>query len=248
MFDSVYVLGTRLDRVTLQEAANHIERLAREEHFSLVVTANPEIIMQARRDATLQAVLQEAALSVADGIGVVWAASVLGGPVPERVPGIDLMAAVLERAARHRLRVYLLGTRPGTIERAAENIARQYPGVDVCGCHHGYFSPQEAPGVVRAIGEASPELLFVGMGVPREQKFLHRWRHELGPVTAMGVGGSFDVLSGEQQRAPLWMQRMGGEWLYRLVSQPGRLPRQATRLPAFVLAVLAARLHGESAR
>jgi len=236
------VLGTRLDRLTLTEAAERVIGLTEHGRFSLVVTTNPEMIMQARYDPELRAILDEAALSVADGVGVVWASRFLGCPVPERVAGIDLMDAVLSRAAEDGLGVYLLGTRQHTIERAASAVVRAHPGLRLVGYHHGYFGDDEAPRIIESIRNVGPDLLFSGMGVPRDQKLLYRWRERLGPLTAMGVGGSFDVIAGEKRRAPAWVRRLHGEWLYRVLTEPSRLPRQATRLPAFVASVFAERL------
>lgn len=204
----------------------------------LVVTVNPEILLAAARDPLLARVLTEADLVVPDGIGVVWASRLLGRPLPERVPGIDLMQRLLAEAAARGLGVYLLGARPEVIAAAAAEARRRFPGLRLLGYRDGYFGPEEEARVAAAVREAAPDLLFAGMGAERELKWLYRHRERLGAAVAMGVGGSFDVLSGRLRRAPPWMRRYGLEWLYRLWQEPSRWRRQLA-LPRFALRVLA---------
>lgn len=203
----------------------------------LVLTPNPEIIFAAQRDDELRSILSEADLAVPDGAGVVWAARLLRKPVKERVAGIDLMNRLLEAGSRLGWRVYFLGTRQDILDRAVERLKAAFPGLVVVGSHHGYFTPNEERRVVERIHMAKPDMLFVGMGAPREQRFLWKWRDELGAAVAMGVGGSFDVLGGAVRRAPIWMRRVHLEWLFRLIQQPSRW-RRMLALPRFALAVL----------
>lgn len=243
------ILGAPVDRVSLDEAVSRIEALAagaaaagageRPGPARLVVTANPEILFAARTDPELAAILEGADLVVADGVGVVWAARRLGRPVPGRVPGIDLMHRLLARSAARGRRVFFLGARPGVAERAAAAAREGCPGLEVAGVHHGYFGPEEEAAVAAAVRAARPDLLFTGMGAPRDQKWVWRHREALGPVVAVGVGGSFDVLAGAARRAPRWMQHLGLEWLYRLARQPSRW-RRMLALPRFAWAVLRA--------
>lgn len=243
----VEILGVAVDRVSMDEAVARIEALiagfaaegreGRKGLTRLVVTANPEILFAAWKDRELAGVLAGADLVVADGVGVVWAARRLGRPVPERVPGIDLMHRLLARSAARGYRVFFLGARPGVAARAAAAARERYPGLEVAGVHHGYFRPGEAAAVAAAVGAARPDLLFTGMGAPRDQKWVWRHRESLGAAVAVGVGGSFDVLAGTARRAPRWMQHLGLEWLYRLLRQPSRWRRMRV-LPRFAWAVL----------
>lgn len=203
----------------------------------LVVTLNPEIAMAAQRDPALRLAVEAADLVVADGIGLVWAAALLGRPLPGRVPGIELLEALLADAARLGLRVFFLGARPEVVAEAARRAAARFPGLPLVGHHHGYFRPAEEEAVVAAVRAAAPDLLFVGMGAERELKWTFRHRERLGARVAMGVGGSFDVLSGRLRRAPRWVRRVHLEWLYRLLQEPWRWRRQAV-LPRFALRVL----------
>lgn len=215
---------------------------------ALVLTPNPELIMQARRDPELLSVARTAALALPDGVGVVWAARHLGQPCPARVPGVEFMAALLDRAAALGRSVFFLGARPEVVAAAAEAAVARFPGLRVAGVSDGYFGPQGELDVVHRVADSGAEVLFVGMGVPAQERFLHRHRGHFGAVRlAMAVGGSFDVLSGLTRRAPLPVRRAGLEWLWRLASQPRRWRRQLA-LPRFVLAVLREGAEGGSRR
>lgn len=187
----------------------------------LVVTANPIMVMTARRDPEFMEILEKADLLVPDGVGVLWAARKMGASLPERVTGVDLTEYLLER--RPAPRIYLLGGKPGVADRAYRNIEKRTPGARICGTHHGYFSRQEEPAVVEAIRAARPDVILVGMGTPRQEKFIFANRGTLGAKVAIGVGGVLDILAGESKRAPEVFQRAGLEWLYRLATEPKRL-------------------------
>lgn len=238
--DRVDVLGIPVDRVTMDEAVARVEVFlrdhVRDERSRLVMTPNPEIIHAARHDRELKAALQGADLSLPDGTGVVWASRRLGRPAPGRVTGVDLLDRLLALSADKGYRVFFLGTRPGVLDRAVDSARERYRGLQVAGSHHGYFSPAEEAAVVAAVRAARPDLLFVGMGAPRDQRWLWRHRDVLGVPVAMGVGGSFDVLAGVVPRAPGWVRAANVEWLYRLARQPRRWRRMLV-LPRFAWAV-----------
>lgn len=240
----VQVLGLPVDAVDLPGAVEAVLGLlgagagaGRAAVARLVVTLNPEIAMAAARDALLRQAVEAADLVVADGIGIVWAARVLGQPLPGRVPGIELMEALLGEAARRGLRVYFLGARPEVVSEAARRARDRFPGLELVGYHHGYFPLEEDEPVLAAVRAAAPDLLFAGMGAERELTWLYRRRAHLGARVAMGVGGSFDVLSGRLRRAPRWVRGLHLEWLYRLLQEPARWRRQRV-LPAFAARVL----------
>lgn len=242
------VLGTPIDAVTMAQTVAAARRFVAARRPAHIVTANPELVMRARRDDAVRGMLAEADLVVADGIGIVGAASILGAPVPERVPGIELMQALLTEGVNHSWRVYLLGGAPGVAQRAAEQIERNWPGVVVVGARDGYFDTDEELAVARDIIGTAPDIVFVGMGAPRQELFIARQREGLSediqardsqwniPV-AIGVGGSIDVLAGRVRRAPAVWQKLGLEWLYRLLREPSRVGR-ALVLPRFALLVL----------
>ncbi len=232
----VTVLGVPVDRVTMDQAVRVVEGFiaayAADGRPRLVLTPNPEIIYAAQHDGALLEILRNADLAVPDGVGVVWAARVLGTPLPERVTGIDLLERLLALSAQRGYRVYFLGARPEVLPKAVDAARRRFPGLQVAGSHHGYFTPADEQAVVDDIKKARPDLLFVGMGAPRDQKWLWRHREELGVPVSMGVGGSFDVLAGATRRAPQWVRDARLEWFFRLIQQPRRW-RRMLALPRF---------------
>ena len=237
----VEILGVGFDPVDLDGAAARIVGLVEAGRPSLVITANTEMVMTARHAEDLARLLADAALVVADGVGVVWASRYLRRPLPARVPGIELAERLLAEAARRRWRVYLLGGRPGTAEEAASNLRARYSGLAIVGSAHGYFAPADEAGVVEAIRAAQPALLLSGLGTPRQERWLARQLGALGVPVAMGVGGSLDVWAGRAQRAPRALQTLGLEWLYRLACEPRRLRRQLT-IPHFMGVIIVGRV------
>ena len=231
------VLGYPLDAVTLPEAVDWVLDRAQSGAKvppALVVTLNPEIVVQATQDPALARALQAADLSVADGVGVAWAARRAGVNLPGRVPGVDLATEAM-RAGAADLSVYFLGARPGVAERAAQE-ARQRYGIVVAGSHHGYFDKSDAVEVIDMVSRAGPDLLLAGLGEGQE-RFLHEHRETLGAAVLIGVGGTLDVLAGEVKRMPAWTTRLGVEWLFRVLLDRrrwGRLPR-LFRFAALVL-------------
>jgi len=239
----VVLLGAPVDAVTLNEAVERVAAFVREGGVHQVVTLNPEYLYRALREPHLLDIVRRAALVTADGVGIVWAARVLGRPVPERVTGIDLLLALAARAAREGWRVFLCGALPGVAEAAAAGLAARFPGIRVVGTHHGYFAPEEEPALVERIRAARPDILFVALGAPKQEAWIARNLATLQVPVAMGVGGSFDVLAGRVKRAPAYLRRLHLEWLGRLVYEPRRWRRMLV-LPKFVGMVLAERLRG----
>ncbi|HEX7003417.1 MAG TPA: WecB/TagA/CpsF family glycosyltransferase [Trueperaceae bacterium] len=210
--DTVPVLGYRIARLDLEKAARWIVEAAQEtDRPRLIVTLNPEIVVRAASDGSLRATLENADLTVADGVGLLWAARRQGQTLPGRVPGIDLVCRAMEMGGES-LRVFFLGSKPGVALRAAEN-ARQRWGVEVAGARNGYFEEPEE--VVAQVGETRPHLLLAGLGEGQEQ-FLDRYRSELGARVMVGVGGTLDVLAGEARRTPQWTRRFNLEWAWRV--------------------------------
>ena len=230
------VLGVSYDGLTMDQAVDRALALMAERRSACVCTPNPEIVWECRKNAALRAAVAGADMTLADGVGIVWASRVLGCPVPERVTGYDFLLALLGRMEG---RAYLLGGRPGVGEAAAAAIAGQFPRVQICGCRDGYFDDNEA--VLADIRAAAPDLLMVCMGSPRQEIWMAENRQKLQVGLMAGLGGCLDVLSGRLKRAPEAWIRWKLEWLYRLLQQPGRIGRQM-RLPAFALAVLARRI------
>lgn len=238
MSDSTWVLGVRVDNVTEEEALARIAAFVAEGGPHQVVTVNPEFVVVARDTPAFRAVLNGADLALADGVGLLWASRLLGQPLRARLPGVDMVVRICERAAALGQRVYLLGGGEGVAAAAAQRLQRLVPGLKVAGWYAGSPRDEEAPEIVARIRAAAPQVLFVAFGAPAQELWIARHGRELGVPVMMGVGGSFDYLSGRVARAPRWMRRLGLEWLFRLVRQPWRLRRQITRLPRFALLAL----------
>lgn len=241
--DRFRLLGVAVDRLTVAEAANRVEALIAAGGVGQVVTVNPEFVMAARRHRQFRRVLNQAALAVADGIGIVLAARILGDCLPERVGGIDLVEAVAERCAGSGRRLFLLGGAPGVAEAAAEALRVRFPALVVAGTYAGSPEPRDFPAIRARIHAARPDLLLVAFGAPAQDLWIARHQGELAVPAAMGVGGAFDFLAGRIRRAPRWMQRLGLEWFYRLALQPWRW-RRMLALPRFGAMVVALRLAG----
>ncbi|MBE3596965.1 MAG: WecB/TagA/CpsF family glycosyltransferase [Hydrogenibacillus sp.] len=232
-----HAVAKRLNGV---ERLNRVESAPSDEQPLFIVTANAEIVMRARRDAGYRRILHEADVIVPDGIGVVLAARLLGRRIPERIAGIDLMQALIARAEAEEWRVFFLGARPEVLPRAIAGVQKRHPKLIIDG-HHGYFGPEQEAAILQRIAAFRPALLFVGLGVPKQEQWIVRHRAHLPAVLAMGVGGSFDVLGGAVRRAPLPWRRLGLEWLWRLKEEPWRARRMAA-LPRFALLAVAVRL------
>ncbi len=240
----VRILNAHFDPLTLPQTVDAVFNLVGSGKRGWLCTVNVAILMMMRKDARLQSFVDRAALVVADGQPLVWCAPWLGQPLPERVTGVDLVDALCERAAKDGARVYLLGAKGETVAAAAQRLRERHTGLHV-EYADGYFAKDEAAARADRIRASGADILFVGMGVPRQENFLEEQWERLGVGMAIGVGGSFDVLAGLRSRAPAWVQEAGMEWLFRLVQEPRRLfARYLTTNSLFVLLLLRALVKG----
>lgn len=235
------IFGIPVNALTYQDAVDWVAESVAAGKRSWILAINPEKIMKALSDEKLRQLLLQADLFIPDGIGVLWAGKVLGKPFPQRVTGVDIVVLLVKEAATRGWRIFLLGAPPGVSQEVADGWQLKYPGLQVAGHFHGYYQAEEEGQVVLKIRAAAPDLLFVAMGSPRQEQFIVKNRDELGVPVCMGVGGSFDVLSGRKKRAPVWMQKTGLEWSYRLLLEPRRILRMSA-LPKFVVLVLRRKL------
>lgn len=240
MDKGVEILGYKVAPFTMEDVLTSIYRLIGEKRGQ-IVTANAEILYAAKFDRRLSEVVHRAELVIADGMGVVWASRILGDPVPERVGGYDVLHALCKAAPDKGIRVFLLGGDHRVADMAAVRLQQLYPGLDVAGTCHGFFKEDESESVIEHITMQRPDFIFVALGL-RGEYWIAEHKDEL-PCPAMQVGGSFDILAGRAERAPLWMQKRGLEWAFRLYKEPRRFKRMLA-LPKFMWTVILERLTG----
>lgn len=237
--EEIEMFDVHLDPLTMEEALERATSFIRDGTPHLIVTSDTSAIVRAQEDEELRTIINQADLATMDGQGVVLCARLLNFPVGTRVPGVDMMMRLCEICAQLDQPIALLGALPGVAEEAARRLEQRYPGLQVVYHHDGYFTPEEEPEIVAAIREARPAVLFVAMGIPKQEKWIHRHMDELQVPVCMGVGGSLDVIAGRVKRAPEWMQRWGLEWLYRTALEPRRLPRLAALPRLFFMSLRA---------
>lgn len=239
MFESCQILNVRVHRVTLAAVCAQMEAFIRSGRPHQIVTVNMDFIRLAREDPAFCAAVNGADLVVPDGVPVLWAARLLRRPLGERVTGVDLVEQGAALAAARGYRVFLLGAAPGVADAAAAVLIRRYPGLCIAGTYAppiGPFSAEENARMVAAVRAARPHLLFVAFGAPRQELWIRAHLDELEVPVCVGVGGTFNFLSGAIPRAPVWMRRAGLEWAHRLAQEPGRLWRRylVHDLPVFL--------------
>lgn len=241
--DTLSLLGMRVDRPTMQEALTRIERFVAEGGPHHIVTADASMIVTAHDDPEFRALVDRADLVTPDGIGILWASRRLGTPIRHKVSGVDLAARCVALSAEKGWRIFFFGAAPGVAEAAAKKMGERYPGALIVGWRDGFFRPEEEEKVADEIAWTRPDIVLVALGIPKQEKFIARHRDRLGAKVLIGVGGTLDVFSGTVRRAPVWMQKAGLEWFYRLTSDPrqfrNRLKKQRL-LPRFVAMALRA--------
>ena len=236
--ERVTILDIPVDKLTYDQLLDHITQyIDRADRLYHLCTVNPEFVMIAQLDAIFRHILQRADLCLADGVGLLYASRYLGNPLTVRVTGSDGVPRIAERAAQQGWRLYLLGAGEGIAEQAAHALQLRHPSLQIVGTYSGSPSPSEEDAIVERINATDADILFVAYGAPNQDKWIARNAPRLKVKVAMGVGGTFDYLSGHAKLAPNWIRLIGFEWLYRLILQPSRLRRQL-RLPRFVWAVL----------
>jgi N-acetylglucosaminyldiphosphoundecaprenol N-acetyl-beta-D-mannosaminyltransferase len=228
-------MGIGYDNLTLSEAIDKSLELIKEGRAAYLVTPNPEIVWDSRTNEALREAINQADMVTADGIGIIYAAKILGTPLKERVTGYDLATALMERLSRTGGSVFFFGAKPGVAERAAENVLKMFPGLNICGTNDGYFTDDKP--IVDKINAASPDLLLVCLGGVKQELWMQKHRGKLSVGLMMGIGGVLDHYAGDMKRASdIWI-RLNLEWLQRLITHPSRIKRMI-KLPKFLLAVI----------
>ncbi|MHB9036091.1 MAG: WecB/TagA/CpsF family glycosyltransferase [Armatimonadota bacterium] len=241
---SITLLGVKVSRVDSAQTLEAIEGFIASGTAHMIVTADASMIVRAQDDVELREIINEADLVTPDGSGIIKGAKILGTPLLERVSGVDLAREMCRMSAEQGFSIFFLGAEPGIADAAAENLSKTYPGMKIAGTHDGYFTPNRDAEVASLVKASGAQALLVAMGIPRQEKFIRKYMHEMGVCVAMGVGGSFDVFSGKVKRAPKWYQDHGLEWAYRLANDPSKISKVSV-LPKFLIMVYRERLFGK---
>ncbi|MGI9516717.1 MAG: WecB/TagA/CpsF family glycosyltransferase [Pirellulaceae bacterium] len=230
------LFGIRIDALDMDQAVDRLLQWTDQPAGGCryVVTPNVDHAVLLRDDDALRSAYDEADLVLADGHPIVWASRLLGQPIPERVPGSDLVPSLFSAVPADReLTVFLLGAAPGVARRAARNMAERWPNVKTVGVYSpppGFeHSEMECELILGRIALCQPDVLIVGLGAPKQECWVYRHRSQIHASVALCVGATIDFLAGEKSRAPLWMQKAGVEWLHRMCSEPGRLAGRYAR-------------------
>jgi len=220
---SLNILGVKVSCVNFQQAMSQIERFIRSQKPHQVITLNPEFVITAQKDKEFKEIINKGDLVVPDGIGIVWASRLMGSPLKERVTGVELVWSLSKLASHKGYSIFFLGGREGVAKQTAFNLKKHYPKLKVAGTESG--SPYD-PTLIPKISSKKPTILFVAFGHPKQEKWIFKYKNRLGIPVMIGVGGAFDFISQRVKRAPVWIQKIGLEWFYRLLKQPSRWKRQ----------------------
>ena len=234
----INVLGVGFDNMTMDQAVAEGIRLAGTPGAHYAVTPNPEIVEVCRADPEYRDIINRADLVLPDGIGIIYGARLLGTPLRQRLPGIEFAQALMAAMAQNGGRLFLLGAKPGYADQAAGNLQRRYPGLKIVGTNDGYF--QEDGPVVEKIRQSGADVVFVCLGAPKQERWIAKNGEATGARLLIGLGGCLDVISGNVKRAPVAFQKLGLEWLHRLLKNPSRIGRMA-KLPLFMVHVVGAK-------
>ncbi|WP_068675336.1 WecB/TagA/CpsF family glycosyltransferase [Oceanobacillus sp. Castelsardo] len=231
----INIMGVPFIHINQRDFVSLLDKRITQHEKTFVITANPEIVMKANEEADFMNYIQQATYVTADGIGIIKAAKMLGNPLPERVTGYDTMMQLLDVANEKSYKIFLLGAHPDTLHKTKEKIEKKYPNIQIVGSNDGYFD-WDHNDIAERIAAAKPDITFVALGVPRQEKWISENFAQFDQGVFIGIGGSFDVIAGTVKRAPMLWQKLNIEWLYRLIKQPSRW-RRMLALPRFAFRV-----------
>ncbi len=238
------ILGVPFADITPEEAVEKAVSYLNNNGKSMIFTPNPEMVMEARKNEEFMEILNASTMNVPDGIGIVYGSKFTSSPIKHRVAGYDLVQDVFDKMKDMGKTVYFFGGAPGIADRAKEAMEAKHKGLKVVGTANGYFDDKREKEIIAEINELKPDLLLVGIGYPKQEKWIYTHIKDLNIKTAVGVGGSFDVMSGNVKRAPKFFINHGLEWFYRLITQPSRFVRMM-QLPLFMLVVIKSKFFGK---
>lgn len=228
------ILGIKIDQVDFPKTTQKINQFIQQKKPHQIVTINPEFIMTALNDKEFKKILNKADLAIPDGIGIILASKIFRKSLKERITGVDLIYKIAELAHQKGYSIYFLGGEEGIAKKTALKLKEMFPKMKIAGVEGG--SPYDLNAIQR-LKEAKPDILLVAFGHPRQEKYIYKYRESFNVPVMIGVGGAFDFISKKIPRAPLWIQKVGLEWFYRLIKEPWRIKRQLV-LPKFAFLVL----------
>ncbi len=237
----INIRGVAFDNVNMKEAVAIVLDFATGDGCKSVFTPNSEIVQLAIEDKSVMKTVNTADLIVPDGIGVIYASKILGTPLKEKVAGFELASNILPHCEKMGLKLFFLGGAPLVAEKAAAKIKMKYEKIKICGTHDGYFKNDDD--VIRLINEKQPDILFVCLGAPKQEKWIEKNKDKINTKVMMGLGGSLDVFAGNVKRAPDIFIKLGLEWFYRLIKEPKRFFRML-KLPKFLFGTIYYKMGG----
>lgn len=238
------ILGVPFADITPQDAVNKAVSYLNGNGKSIIYTPNPEMVMEARKNKEFMEVLNSSTMNVPDGIGIVYGSKFTKNPIKHRVAGYDLVQGIFDKMKDEGKTAYFFGGAPGVTDMAKKAMEAKYKGLKVVGTANGYFDGEREKEIISEINRLKPDLLLVGIGFPKQEKWIYNNIKNLNVKCAIGVGGSFDVMSGNTKRAPQFFIDHGLEWFYRLITQPTRFIRML-QLPLFMLVVIKSKITGK---
>ncbi|QSX06128.1 WecB/TagA/CpsF family glycosyltransferase [Sedimentibacter sp. zth1] len=243
--DKINIMGTRINNINMEEAVKMCDDTIDNNEKFIIYTPNSEIIMIAKDDDEFRNLLNNSDINIPDGIGLIYASKIKKMPLKEKVAGYDLSFNLIKLANKKKLKLYIVGGKPGVAQKAAQKINEKYPNVNVAGTNDGYFKGthlgmpghEEEKKVIQDINSKSPDILFVGFGAKKQEQWIETNKDKIDCKVFIGNGGTIDGIAGNVKRAPDIFIKLGLEWFYRLMKDPSRIKRQIL-LPKFMLAVM----------
>ena len=227
MLNKIKICGVQINNVNFTETIRAVDELVHKKSRAFIVTPNIDHIVRLQKDFEFKKIYEEAALVLPDGMPILWAAKYLGTPLKEKVSGSDLFTKLCEISAKKEYKLFFLGGRECAAAKAADVLKTKYPGVQIVGAYYPSFGFEDDEAenmkIVEMIREAKPDILFVGLGAPKQEKWIYKYKDQHQAPVSIGIGVSFEFVSGMVKRAPVWMQKFGFEWLWRLMMEPKRL-------------------------
>lgn len=225
--DTRELMNVRIDNVDMKTAVYKIEELIRNSNNAYVVTPNVDHIIKLQTDIEFKEIYNNADLVLADGMPLIWASKILKKSLKEKVSGSDIFPKLCQYVANKGYAVFFLGAAPGVVDKAAEKLKQKYPGLKVVGIYSPSYgfekNTEECNKIISMIKNAKPDILFVGVGAPKQEKWIYKYKDQYNVPVSIGIGTSFDFVAGTIKRAPVWMQKCGLEWFYRFCKEPRRL-------------------------